>query len=1052
MGMSFRNKIILMVLLIVAVFFASIIWAWHAYIKPEYLRTKAERILASSLDMPVSIESMRAKIFPSFVLSASHVKIGSPDTLVFGAKEAIVRISTWRLLLGQVRIKGIGLDQPNITIRRWDALKKIKIGLPRKGTGLPRFKVARGEINGFIKGRPLKIRDINGYVRHKGIYLVGVISGSNFTIKGSLEKPRWRYSLVIDSIDLGEFFSKALGIANLKLKGEFAGNAISMSVNADVSSLEFIYPSRHVRFGDVTLAADFRGDMNSLLVTPIVFKSKVIDLNGHARLNRPNDLRNASLEFDIHSSEFDYDRFVDYLPTEYLPSWLSKLLMSNIRHGKSKFSHIRYSGPLEGLKDPRQLLSSLYVEEKLDGQWFSEGYTNDVVKNITGSFVLKGGDAIFENLTGYMGRSKINKVDVRFLDIARKGLRLEIGVDINDMDLADFFPAWRAIVMPASLNRLFASASNVSKGRVSGSVRVRWDKLSGRSASVSGNVFLDDCSFSLGGISLKGLTLRAVSKDFSSPVLVDLRGIVNELPVDSLKMSISDLFGERAYTYTLKSHSLSVSDVFQAKDHLLVIISGKGKGPELSGNIRVSSKGFTLFGTHYRYTKGLLHGRGKIKGKLYNGFRLDIKRLQIPVGRQKLALDVSIGGVGNSLAIKGPLDLNYMEAFAGDHYHRLKGLVDGSVLVRWKKKTKPYLKGKLRLVDALVYHGATPVECNGYVLMDGKRLRSTMLSLTLNGINFRLSGRLDMLKRPYFKGNIGIENLKLNSGESQAKNGMLDQIDGDAHLDLGNIVVLGIPFSEGEAHARLDHGRLILKGMHLSGLKGNVKGGAVLSSGKAEELDFYLSLKGVDMKDLFAAITGGAARIEGSMDLIGHIWGKVDSINGTLAFYALDGRILRFNLLSKLFGVLNIYKILKTRTLDVFEHGFPYNYISSTFTIKDGIAYFDDFRLDSNSLQFSAVGRYILGKKYIDASLGVQPLETFDKVISVIPIVGWVITGKNKKIFVLSFKVTGNIDDPSILVEPMNSLSDAIKGPLLRGLGLPKELIKNPKGMIMNNP
>ncbi|HDM32755.1 MAG TPA: hypothetical protein ENG28_03150, partial [Deltaproteobacteria bacterium] len=148
--MSFRNKIILMGLLIVAVFFASIIWAWHAYIKPEYLKTKAERILASSLDMPVSIESMRAKIFPSFVLSASHVKIGSPDTLVFGAKEAIVRISTWRLLLGQVRIKGIGLDQPNITIRRWDALKKIKIGLPRKGTGLPRFKVARGEINGFI--------------------------------------------------------------------------------------------------------------------------------------------------------------------------------------------------------------------------------------------------------------------------------------------------------------------------------------------------------------------------------------------------------------------------------------------------------------------------------------------------------------------------------------------------------------------------------------------------------------------------------------------------------------------------------------------------------------------------------------------------------------------------------------------------------------------------------------------------------------------------------------------------------------------------------------
>ncbi len=1052
MRLSFKTKIILMILSILTVFFASIIWAWHVYVKPEYIRTKVENILASSLNMPVSIETMRARIFPSFVLSAAKLKIGTQDTVLFGAGKAVVRISLWRLLIGQVRIAGVYLDKPYVKVHSWDALKSLKIRLPRRKKRLPRINVAHGEIDGFISGRYIKIKDINGYISRRGISLSGGIAGGNVSLNGFVERPRWRYSLSIDSLALGDLFNKLRGKANINLEGEVKDDAVDMSASAEVSSLELLYPSRHVELGDVTLGVGFKGDKNELSIDRILFDSSIITLRGHGEVKGLKEFHTAALELDMQSDDFDYDNFVGCLPIEYFPTWLSKVLVSKIRHGKSRFSHIHYRGPLDALKDPHRLLAGLYIKEILDGQWFNEGYTNDTVKGITGSFVLKDGNAIFENLSGYMGKSRIDRVDVRFLDIARHGLRLEVETHLNKMALKAFLPAWRAIVMPAKLNRLFAGVTHVRGGRVSGNVRVRWDKLSGKPAQVCGNVYLDNCTFNWGDIRLRELTCRAVSKGFDSPVLVDLKGVVNSLPVDSLKMSMVDLFGKKTYTYTLRMYGMGVGNVFQAKDHLRLVIKGTGRGPAISGSIQLSSKGFSLFGTHYRYAHGFLHGRGKLKGRLFNGFELDIRDLYVPVARQKLALSISITGAGGRLKVKGPLALNCMDALAEGRYHRLKGLVDGDVLVIWKKKTKPYLKGKVRFRDALIYQGDRPVELTGYVIMKGKRIKSTMLNLMVDGVTYRVSGYLDLMKRPYFKGDIDIDNLRVNNGKTSTTRGLFDSLDGDANLDVSNIIVLGIPFKEGEARARLIHGRLKLSGIRLNGLEGNVKGSVSLCSFRPKELDLYLGLKGVDMKDFFASITGGTGRMEGKMDLIGHIWGKTDSLNGNLAFYASDGRILRFSLLSKLFSILNVYKILKTRTLDIFEHGFPYNYISSTFTIKDGVMFFDDFRLDSNSLQFSAIGRYVIKKKYIDASLGVQPLETFDKAISIIPIIGWVITGKNKRIFVVSFKVTGDIEDPSIMVEPMDTLSDAIKGPLLRGLRLPKEIIKNPRGLIMNNP
>jgi hypothetical protein len=87
---------------------------------------------------------------------------------------------------------------------------------------------------------------------------------------------------------------------------------------------------------------------------------------------------------------------------------------------------------------------------------------------------------------------------------------------------------------------------------------------------------------------------------------------------------------------------------------------------------------------------------------------------------------------------------------------------------------------------------------------------------------------------------------------------------------------------------------------------------------------------------------------------------------------------------------------------------------------------FENFYLDSNSLQVSAVGKYMLRTNYMDVIMGIQPLETFDRTVAMIPIVGWVLTGDKGTLIVISLKVRGPVEDPSVKYLPAVSISHPV--------------------------
>ena len=119
----------------------------------------------------------------------------------------------------------------------------------------------------------------------------------------------------------------------------------------------------------------------------------------------------------------------------------------------------------------------------------------------------------------------------------------------------------------------------------------------------------------------------------------------------------------------------------------------------------------------------------------------------------------------------------------------------------------------------------------------------------------------------------------------------------------------------------------------------------------------------------------------------------------------------------------------------------PYNKITGDFAIKDGSASTQNLYLDSDAINLSAVGRLDLMKNELDLTIGVKPLQTVDKVVSRIPIVGWVLTGKDRSLITTYFEAKGRMEDPRVTAVPVKSLAKGVLNIFQRVFQLPGRLI-----------
>jgi hypothetical protein len=127
----------------------------------------------------------------------------------------------------------------------------------------------------------------------------------------------------------------------------------------------------------------------------------------------------------------------------------------------------------------------------------------------------------------------------------------------------------------------------------------------------------------------------------------------------------------------------------------------------------------------------------------------------------------------------------------------------------------------------------------------------------------------------------------------------------------------------------------------------------------------------------------------------------------------------------------------------------PYNTITGTFSLKDGMLTTNDLFVNSDSLNMSVVGTTNIIREELDVNIGIQPFQTVDKVVSRIPVVGWILTSDTKALITLYFQAHGNRNNPAVDVIPVKSMEKGVLNIFKKLFQLPEKLITDTGEVIM---
>lgn len=243
----------------------------------------------------------------------------------------------------------------------------------------------------------------------------------------------------------------------------------------------------------------------------------------------------------------------------------------------------------------------------------------------------------------------------------------------------------------------------------------------------------------------------------------------------------------------------------------------------------------------------------------------------------------------------------------------------------------------------------------------------------------------------------------------------------------------------------------------------SVLGGTFAGSGRVDfgatggpRYQTSLQLKDISAGQLLQAL-GTNRELTGTMTIEGDLIAKGTTLDqvkatslGNLRLHCEKGTLRKFSLLSKLFSILNVSQLFKFKLPDMVADGMPYNEINASFALRDGLVTTDDLFIDSNAMNISIVGEFDLVKEQLKVTVGVKPLQTIDKVVSRIPVLGWVLTGKNKSLITTYFEATGSLDNPEVKSITAKSMAKGVFNIFSRLFSLPAKLVTDTGEVIIN--
>jgi hypothetical protein len=270
-----------------------------------------------------------------------------------------------------------------------------------------------------------------------------------------------------------------------------------------------------------------------------------------------------------------------------------------------------------------------------------------------------------------------------------------------------------------------------------------------------------------------------------------------------------------------------------------------------------------------------------------------------------------------------------------------------------------------------------------------------------------------------------------------------------AHVSAAEGKYLEVPFQRLKCQVLLEDRILYLQDVSAAAFDGEATGKARVDLGSAvTRYQFTYSVQKASAERVLRALGMKKQELTGTLAMQGELAGRGESAAefkksalGTIKVKVERGSVRRFSALSKVFSILNVSQLFKGQLPDMVSGGMPYNRITGDLAFRDGFASTQNLFMDSNAINLSTVGSFDMVRDQLDLTIGAQPLQTVDKVVSHIPVIGWVLVGKDHSLVTTYFEAKGPIEDPKVTAVPVKSLGKGVMNVFRRVFELPGRLI-----------
>ena len=157
--------------------------------------------------------------------------------------------------------------------------------------------------------------------------------------------------------------------------------------------------------------------------------------------------------------------------------------------------------------------------------------------------------------------------------------------------------------------------------------------------------------------------------------------------------------------------------------------------------------------------------------------------------------------------------------------------------------------------------------------------------------------------------------------------------------------------------------------------------------------------------------------------------GLYPTLNGKVDLLIEDGRILKSQerAIWKIISILNLPAVLQGK-VDLEKEGLPYNKITATILVQNGLFETENLIIDSPIVKITAAGSFDLPTDQVDMVWAVSPFGSYSQFLKTIPLFGRLFAGDRKGIATALFSVKGSIEDPDVTYLPMKSFATGVTG------------------------